>query len=309
MSDGHAEDMAEPGFEAEFPSSQEQVVWKHVEGSEPSFEELVRHHGLTWVRSGDSSRAEFDDFQHFYVLRLYSLTWVKDTAQVAATPVVVYVMGSTMLSWAPERLEPAWQVRETLTQNPDWVLSSARLLYYFLDALVGELFPFLDRINERIDRMEQRAFRAHRQQIVQAEIFRVKREVFRTRRIFASMRDAISQLVRYWSTHNGDDSFYYMELYDHMIRLFDTVDTYRELINSALDLSLSSVSNRLNEIVKTLTLVTTVLLPASLMAALYGMNFDYLPLSHYKWGFLVIIGIIGCISLGLYWMFRRRRWL
>ena len=144
---------------------------------------------------------------------------------------------------------------------------------------------------------------------MQERIFRLKREVFNVRRMLASMRDTVSQLVRYWSTSSEGDSFYYMELYDHMIRLFDTADTYRELVNSVLDLYLSTVNNRMNEIVKTLTLVTTVLLPASVMAALYGMNFDHLPLMHHDWGFFIILVVIVAISSLLYWIFRRRQWL
>ncbi|NMP22290.1 magnesium transporter CorA family protein [Sulfobacillus harzensis] len=269
----------------------------------------IRQAGFSWLGGGSGDRAEFDDFQRFYHLRVYDLNWARGRARVEATPVVVYVEDGRVISWSSRHLAAAWDVRRTLEENPEWVQSGARLVYYFMDALVGGLFSFMDAINDRIDQIDQRAFRARRQQAVQTEIFHVKREIFRTRRILASMRDAVSQLARYWSTHNADDSFYYMELYDHMIRLFDTVDTYRELINSALDLSMSAVSNRLNEIVKTLTLVTTVLLPASLMAALYGMNFDYLPLAHHRWGFPVIMGIIGAISATLYWMFRRRRWL
>jgi magnesium transporter len=157
--------------------------------------------------------------------------------------------------------------------------------------------------------VEQRVFNASRAKELKSELFGLKREGYHMRRVVASLRDVTAQMVRFWTTREPQDAVYAFELYDHVIRVFDAASASSELVNSVMDLYLNTVSNRLNEIVKTLTLLTTVLLPASLMAALYGMNFDYLPLAHYRWGFFVILTIIGVVSTSLYWIFRRRQWL
>ena len=117
--------------------------------------------------------------------------------------------------------------------------------------------------------------------------------------------------MRYWDTALDQSSAteWAFQLYDHVIRLFDSADIYRELVNSALDIYLGSVSNRLNEIVKKLTLVTVLFVPASLVAALYGMNFDYLPGQHHPWGFFLVVGVVIMMSLTLLAVFRQRRWL
>lgn len=299
-----------PSFEVDFHT---RVVWEHIVGdSERLLSALDRHHlarsSFQPVQS-EWLRAEFDDFHRFYTVRLPYLVWQEESQHMSALPLYIWAEEGTVLSYSPDWIEPIEQARKRLSDNPGWVVSSSRLIYYLLDELFGALFPFLDNLNDQIGALEEGIFQHRRRAHLERKIFQVKREVLKARRAMASVRDAVSQLVRHWTVHQQHDPFYYMELYDHMIRHFDTVDTYRELVNSVMDLHLSTVSNRLNEIVKTLTLVTTVLLPASLMAALYGMNFDYLPLIHYRFGFFVVLGVIGAISAAVYAFFRHRRWI
>ncbi len=288
------------------------VKWQHV-STRANLQAVLTQYELfeaslspvesEWVR------AEFDDFHRFYRLRLLWLGWDKNRRGVDVHPVYLWADARTVVSYAPYPLGVMDRVRQKLGDNPEWVASPTRLVYYLLDDLLGTLFSFLDGLNDEIARLEESVFHVRRHPGMDQEIFALKREILKARRALASMRDAISQLVRHWTTHQQHDPFYYMELYDHMIRHFDTIDTYRELVNSVLDLYLATVSNRLNEIVKTLTLVTTALLPASVLAALYGMNFDYLPLSHFRWGFFVILGAITGVSAVIYGAFWRRNWI
>lgn len=304
--------MAATGFHEQFVVTKERILWQHVVGPPDNIRSALQAKGFSlasYAEPNSSVRAEFDDYHRFYSARIFRLRFDDHGDRVCAQPLYVWANREIVLSWTPEPLAELGDVRKKLTENTEWVQSPERLVYYLFDEVLGSLFPFLDQINDRIAALEQHIFGRDQESHIQSRLFHLKREILQTRRILASMRDTISQLVRYWTANAPKDPFYYMELYDHMIRLFDTIDTYRELMNSVVDMHLSTVSNRLNEIVKTLTLVTTVLLPASLMAALYGMNFDYLPLAHYRWGFLVIMGVIGTISGSLYWIFRRRRWL
>lgn len=289
------------------------VRWEHIEGDVARLEEALSRARFSRARfrldEAVFMRAEFDDFQHFYALRLVCLSWKEKQAEIAAAPVYIWADSKQVVSFSPEHLPEVSRVQDKLADNPEWVASSSRLVYYLLDEILGALFPFLDGLNDRIAALEEAVFRVRRPGRMEQRIFRLKREALKARRLLASMRDAVSQLVRHWTTHNQYDSFYYMELYDHMIRHFDTCDTYRELVNSVLDLHLSTVSNHLNQIVKTLTLVTTALLPASLVAGLYGMNFDYVPLIHYRWGFFVVLAVIGTVSILVFGLFRRRDWV
>lgn len=295
------------------PEKTSSIRWVHYTGAEAQAtirDRLQQEHfsvGLLSDHERGIHRAEFDDAGHYYMIRIYGLSWDADKRRVRTHPVYVWVRKDLILTWTPDRLPEVLAAQQKLHENREWVKSTARVAYYLLDEILGGLFPLLDRVNDQIAGVEQRAMSGRPG--VEDEIFSLKRGILRLRHILASMRDAISQVVRLWTTTLADETFYYTELYDHVIRLFDTVDTYRELTNSVLDIYLSFTSNRLNEIVKTLTLVTTILLPASLVAAIYGMNFDYLPFSHVHIGFYLILALIACISLGLLWVFRRRRWL
>ncbi|PSR21725.1 MAG: magnesium transporter CorA [Sulfobacillus acidophilus] len=306
---GHTTGMA--SFEKTF--SPQNLQWEHIVGDTTRLETVLQHSrfSLASYDFADSEvvRAEFDDYARFYTIRVLSLKWFDHPQAVQMTPIYVWADDTHVVSFAKEPLQAVERARQKLSHNPDWVSSSARLVYYLLDEVLASLFAFLDKLYEQVELLEDHVLTEHRTQGIEHHIFALKREALRVRRAMASMRDAISQLVRYWTAQYPDDPFYYMELYDHMLRQFDSVDTYRELVNSVLDLHLSTVSNRLNEIVKTLTLVTTVLLPASLMAALYGMNFDYLPLVHYRFGFFVVLGLIVAVSSLVYGIFRYRRWI
>lgn len=305
--------MTDSSFESHFESRG--ITWHHIEQDAGRLKALLKRHRFSSASfdtaEHEVSHAEFDDFEAFYAVRVLSLTWSCEEDRTSVEPLYVWADDKTVISFTPRNVPVIAKVRRKLADNPEWIGSTARVVYFLVDEVLGSLFLFLDSLNDQIAALEQEVFHPRRESRIQSKIFRVKRETLRSRRILASMRDMTAQLVRHWTTTSRvqGDSFYYMELYDHMIRLFDTVDTCRELINSVLDLYLSTVSNRLNEIVKTLTLLTTVLLPASLVAALYGMNFDHLPMSHHPQGFFVVVGIIAVTSGVLFWIFRRRQWL
>lgn len=295
-----------------------QVQWKHL--SNPSYNTLKStledggFRGFSWTPADrPKARAKFADYQDFYYLRVYALELTSDAVRMVQ-PVSLHAVANdqALITWSETTLGATYLIRDkVLATNTKNRLSNAhQILSWILDALLGEMFAFLDHVNERIAEVERAVIRRRRRFPVQERIMALRREIFRIRQTLASMRDAIYQWVRYWArTESGGDPGYYLEIYDQVIRLFDTVDTLRELVNSTLDVYLASVSNHLNEIVKTLTLVATLLLPASLVATIYGMNFKYLPGADSPYGFYVVLLILGVSSASLLWLFRRRGWL
>jgi magnesium transporter len=102
---------------------------------------------------------------------------------------------------------------------------------------------------------------------------------------------------------------FYRDIYDHFLRVVDLADSYRDLLSGALDAYLSVVSNRMNEVMKTLTLVATLFMPLTFIVGVYGMNFEHMPELHWKYGYLYVWILLGLVSLAMLWLFRRRRWL
>ncbi|PSR33486.1 MAG: hypothetical protein C7B46_09385 [Sulfobacillus benefaciens] len=291
----------------------QKITWTHlVDPPESELVQVLSSHQISLPMPYESYRATFDRYATCYYVRFYGFKMRSHAEMLEVVPFHMAVQSSNIISWSTVSLKALDRVSEKISAHSDLEYDSNTLTYYLLDELVEDTFTILDVFNDRLAGIEHDVFNASAGQAhIQQEIFRLKREILKLRHILASERDASYQLVRYWDTDGNQSSAseWSFQLYDHVIRLFDSADIYRELVNSALDIYLGSVSNRLNEIVKKLTLVTVLFVPASLVAALYGMNFDYLPGQHHPWGFFLVIGAVILMSMTLLAIFRQRRWL
>lgn len=293
------------------------IQWMHLTGA--SNQELLRvleQRDIQLVLPSVSQRASFDRYSDFYYVRFYAFPSDGHSSRVQPAAVHMVVQPTAILTWSGQATQDTFQqLRNKMDRHRNLIDNVHSLCYALLDQIVEDTFWMFDRLNDRLASVEHEVFQKSIPGDIQPRIFRLKREILGLRHILASERDVSYQLVRFWDTiftkgtQSTASTLWSFELYDHVIRLFDSADTYRELINSALDIYLSNVSNRLNEIVKKLTIMTVLFVPASLVAALYGMNFDFLPGQHHPWGFYFVIGGVGIASIALVWIFRSRRWL
>ncbi len=183
------------------------------------------------------------------------------------------------------------------------------LVYTVLDATVDGYFPVIDAISDRIEDLEEAMFEHYDVQ-TQQNLFTLKKDLLAVRRVLAPERDVMNVLVRRDSPVFGNEPIvYFQDVYDHILRVLDAVDTYRDLLSSALDLHLSVTSNRLNQIMKRLTASSIILMSVTLIAGVYGMNFDHMPELHWTLGypFSVLLMVASCA--GLFWFFKRSGWL
>ena len=204
-----------------------------------------------------------------------------------------------------EDLVTRWEKR------PDWMKSGAgHLLYELMDSVLDAYFPVLERINERIDEFEDRLYEATTEressEPLSSEIFALKRGLLQMRHIANPTRDVVSVLQRRDFEAGGKHSSAFQDLHDHVSGIVGTIDTYREVLSGALDVYLAIESNRMNAVMKRLTSYSIILLLPTLIAGIYGMNFDDLPKSH---GFYGSLGAMSLIVLGLLIFFKRRGWL
>lgn len=183
------------------------------------------------------------------------------------------------------------------------------LLYNITDALVDEYFPLLDDIEERLSEIEEDTFKRPNKSLP-SRIFDIKREVLNLRKVLSAQREVFNLLVRHDSPYIQEETrLFFMDVYDHLFRLFDTVDLFFERASSALESYLTVVSNLTNEIVKVLTIFTAVLMPLSLIAGIYGMNFKYMPELLWRWGYPFALFLMGVVAAGLLWYFKKKKWL
>jgi magnesium transporter len=180
------------------------------------------------------------------------------------------------------------------------------LLHQILDQIVDFYSPVLDDFDERIDQLEDNIFSLRRpnDQILE-EIMELKRSVLRLRRISAKQMDIFYRMSR-GEVHLIPQPMlpFYRDIYDHLIRVTDLAENYRDLIGGALEAYLSVVSNRMNEIMKVLTIFSAVMLPLTFLAGVYGMNFDNIPELHTRYGYFgiwIVMILVAVIMLSLFW--------
>ena len=203
------------------------------------------------------------------------------------------------------------ELREHATRNPK-ILSEGpvSLLHRIVDAMVDSIRPEVDKLEERIDDLEKRIFDKPEPRLIR-EILEQKRHVAGLRRIVTPQRDVIARLARRdFVDVSTEMSFRFRDVYDHLQRIADDVLIFQDRITGMLDAHLSNVSNRLNEVMKVLTVVSTILMPITLLTSVYGMN---VPLPHFPGGdgaqFWWIFWISVAIAVAMLVMFRRKRWI
>ena len=182
------------------------------------------------------------------------------------------------------------------------------LAYQVLDALIDSYFPLLDKIDEFVDDLETDIFEKTNRQETLSCIFDLKRTLLALRRHQAPMREATSTLANRPSPYlTAGTQVYLRDVYDHVVRQVESIETYRDLLTGALEIHFSVVSNRMNEVMKALSIIATVILPATWVASIYGMNFDWMPFLHSPYGFWYAMFIMAAVSVVLMFFLRRKR--
>ncbi|MBI4498106.1 MAG: magnesium/cobalt transporter CorA [Chloroflexi bacterium] len=298
----------------------EQVVWLDLRDPSPrEFEFLRREFGFHPLALEDAQkrhqRPKIDEYPNFYFLVFYALC-VRSPGEAGAGSLVcleeigIFLGQSYIVTVhaqsVPELEEAArrWrQVREEVGAH------TGTLLYAILDSIVDHYFVVVDALAERMDDLEEQIF--ERFDIRPSEeIFRLRKELLGVRRVLAPEREVVNTLLRREVPILPPQvTVYLQDVYDHVVRVTDTVDTYRDLLSGTLDAYLSAVSNSLNQVMKTLTAVAAILMSVSLIAAIYGMNFRSMPELEQPWGYPFALGLMAVVGLGLALYFWRRGWL
>jgi magnesium transporter len=184
-----------------------------------------------------------------------------------------------------------------------------RVYYRIVDEVVDSYLPLLDRLNDAIDELEDRALESPTPELL-STIFSTKRTLILLRGVLANTRDLAGQLQRLDSPYlSGELRPYFRDVYDHVTRSLDTVEVMRDLLNGTLDVYLSSVANRTNQVMKVLTVLGTIALPALVVSGIYGMNIKGLPGTESPHGIAIVLGAMTAMTVVLLWVLKRFGWL
>jgi magnesium transporter len=205
--------------------------------------------------------------------------------------------------FAPVRDRIARHVGRIRNSGPDY------LSYALIDAVVDAYYPVLERLGERVDALEQHALSSPTPETT-VDIRNLRRDLLAARRAIWPLREAIHSLTRDHAANLDAETVVHLrDCYDHCVELLDLVEMYRDLASGLMDVHLSSLNNRLNEVLRVLTVVSTIFIPMSFIASVYGMNFDHMPELRWRYGYAFALGLMGAVGLGLLGWFWKSGWL
>lgn len=290
------------------------TVW--VDLTDPTPEEIARigeefgFHPLALedVASG-GQRPKIDRYEGYEFIVFYAL--MTEAERCASHEVDIFVGEHYMVTSHVGELPVIVQTAERWRANAAAMSkhSSGFLLYSLLDALVDGYFPVLDDIAERADSLEETII-LKGQPALQAQILRLRRELLMIRRVAGPERDVMNILVRQDPPVFGQkEAVYFQDVYDHLLRVMDSVDIYRDMLASILDANLSMISYTLNVVVKRLTASSIILMSMAVIAGIYGMNFVNMPELHWQLGYPFALALMAATGLIEFAVFRRIDWL
>lgn len=188
-------------------------------------------------------------------------------------------------------------------------LGADYLLYVLLDTIVDEYFALQDSLDDLMESIENDLLTAPSRETL-ITIQRVKRELVFIRRSVAPVRELMKNLQRNESVLiDASTQRYFSDVYDHVLRIIEAMDAYRDLISGMLDIYLSSISNKMNETMKFLTVYSSIFIPLTFIAGVYGMNFDFMPELHWRWAYPLLWVFFMAMTVGLLLYFKKKRWL
>jgi magnesium transporter len=258
-----------------------------------------------------STRVKLEEYDGylFIVVRAVDLeASTPDPYDLQTTDVYFFLGSNYLVTVHAGRCEVIETAVERMLRAPDALARGVeRIMYAIMDSAVDAYFPLLDRIDEFIDTLEERVF-VQFDQTALRDIFAVKRMVLSLKRYLAPQREVFNVLTNRPSALLSTESqVYFRDIYDHVLRINDSLDTYRELLSSTLDSYLSQVSNRLGQVTKALSVVATLSLPFVVVSGMWGMNVSHIPLATNPHGFMIMLAAQLAIGLLLLLLLRRAK--
>jgi len=256
-------------------------------------------------------RPKFEDFDKYMFIVLKMLSF-NEQRQAVETEQVSLVVGSNFVISFQERIGDVFDnVRDRIRNGKGKVrkMEADYLCYTLLDAIVDSYFGILEKLGEKIESMEEELV-ADPTEKTMKKIHLMKRQMISLRKSIWPLREVIGGLQRAESTLIKETTGIYLrDVYDHTIQIIDTIESFRDMVSGMLDIYLSSISNKMNAVMKVLTIIATLFIPLTFIAGVYGMNFEYMPELKWRWGYAAIWMVMATVAVIMLIYFRRKKWL
>lgn len=290
------------------------VNWINLDGmSDLSIvEKLQTHFGfdaLTLEDIIDDQRPKAEEYEDYLFFTLKMLYRIKgDTIDYEQ---ISFVLGTNYLISFQEKegdLFDPFRERIRLDQGKVRKKKADYLMYRLIDSIVDNYYVVLDTIGSQIDEIEDCIYTDSAEEAF-GKIQGIKKELIFLRKAVYPLREALSKVIKGETSFVQEDNLrYFSDVYDHTVHVIDTLETYKDLTSSLLDVHMNTMNNRLNEVMKLLTVITTIFIPLSFISSVYGMNFEFMPELHTKWGYPAVLGLMAVISIGMILYFKKKKW-
>lgn len=291
------------------------VKWINVEGVHNTdlIEKIGKYYGLHPLTMEDivhiDQRPKFEDYDTYVLTIMKMITY---NSEVQAEQLSLVLMEGTVLSFQEPYGGDAFDIIRTrlrLSKGRVRKLGADYLFYALMDAVVDCYFSAIEKIGDKVEVIEEAIVTDPKRQSL-VDLYNLKREVIYLRKQVWPMRDMINNLKRTESILITENTQIFLrDLQDHTARIIDTVETHRDLLGGIMDIHISTNANKMNEVMKVLTIISTIFIPVTFIAGVYGMNFDNMPELRTQNGYYITWGVMLFIIFGLILYFKKKKWL
>ena len=293
-------------------------LWVEIDSGDPHQHALLEkvfgfHHLAIEDTLSPKTRVKIEEYPDclFLVIRAVRLDTRTEDPYDTETFNVYLFLGANYLvtvhSPEPRAIE---ELRDRVERSPDLLQRGVEMVAHgIVDGTVDQFLPIVDHIDDLVDRLEQRLFEKYEEGAIE-EIFKGKRLVVQLRRHLAPLREVLNVLTnRPHACIAPTAQVYFRDVYDHTIRVVESLESIRDLLTTVLDTYLTQASNRMNRQMKSLSVVATISLPLVAISGFFGMNFDVIPMTKDPLGFFAALGLMGVFSVVLFWFLKRQGWV
>ncbi len=258
-----------------------------------------------------TQRPKVEEFPKYLFIVLKMMTFSDVAGRLVIEHVSLILGENYVLSFLEDEGDVFDTVRERIRTAVGRIrsLKADYLAYSLMDAVVDQYFLIVERIGDRIEDIDEQILTEPKPEHI-SEIHRLKRDILKLRKAIWPFREAVGKIVKSGSSVvDAETAIFWRDLHDHIIQIIDMAETCRDILGGLHDTYLSSISNRMNEIMKMLTIISTIFIPLTFIVGVYGMNFEQMPELKWHFGYCAVWGLMLAIAFGLFLYFKRKRWL
>ena len=316
--EAHLQEKEAETIEECFPFKEKPTVtWINIDGLHEVkiIENLGKCYGLHPLVLEDivhtGQRPKMDDYETYIFVVLRMPNYNKENGEIEDEQISLVLGENFIVSFQEKQGDVFDPVRERIRKGKGRIRRTGAdyLAYVLADAVVDSYFALLEKIGDEVEKLGEELV-SNPTPGTLAGIHRLKSEMILLRKSTWPLREVVGGLERTESRLIQEGTVTYLrDVYDHAVQVIDTVETLREMVSGMLDTYLSSMSNRMNEVMKVLTMIATIFIPITFIAGIYGMNFEYMPELKSHWGYFIALSVMAVIGVWMVIHFKRRKWL